>query len=632
MLTKLAFKNIYKNFRDYSVYIFTLVLSVSIFYMFNSIFAQGVMLKLSQDIMVALSGFNKLTYYISLFVSIVLGLLMVFANNFFMRARKKELGIYLTLGMKPKDIIVLITTETFLLALFALGFGLLFGTLLSQVMSLITANLFDADLRNYQFVFSMDAAVRTLVNYGVMFLTITLFNAVSIGRTTMVKLLAASKKGERLVFNTPVSIVLFLISVGLLYYSRHAIVNSTLLALPTIFGKALIAGCLATFLFYASVMKFLTILGGKIQSFYYRGLNMFVLRQLNSKIATSFLSMSVVSICLLIATMIFSSGYAVQQAFKTINENEYAYDLSLSVSFESKAAELLPEKDRTGIRAAHEYTLYKYYLSDFVSSPKNDVPVWLIGLEDYNALLHMKGRQPIALAADEYTMVTSNMGTLNAHKELRNGIQLKGGSLHYADLGVNLNVRNNSSGVVLVVPQQLASGSEGRNVAVMDFVSKEAAQNALDSIENLKDVWDYDYYSKIDFATESLGVRGLVAYVSLYMGFVFMISGSLIIALQQLSEANEKKQRYRVLSNLGANRRMIGRALFMQTFLYFFLPLIVAVYHAFTTMRLIQEVAEFGNMSYLYSTALYSALTVLLIYGIYFVLTYVLSKRIIYKN
>lgn len=113
MLTKLAFKNIYKNFRDYSVYIFTLVLSVSIFYMFNSIFAQGVMLKLSQDIMVALSGFNKLTYYISLFVSIVLGLLMVFANNFFMRARKKELGIYLTLGMKPKDIIVLITQKPF---------------------------------------------------------------------------------------------------------------------------------------------------------------------------------------------------------------------------------------------------------------------------------------------------------------------------------------------------------------------------------------------------------------------------------------------------------------------------------------------------------------------------------------
>lgn len=99
MLFKLSIRNMKKSFKDYAIYFLTLVLGVAIFYMFNSIDSQQAMLEVSQSTRDIIKLMINMLGYISVFVAVVLGLLIVYANNFLINRRKKEFGIYMTLGM-----------------------------------------------------------------------------------------------------------------------------------------------------------------------------------------------------------------------------------------------------------------------------------------------------------------------------------------------------------------------------------------------------------------------------------------------------------------------------------------------------------------------------------------------------
>ena len=154
MLFKLSLRNIHKSFKDYAIYFLTLILGVAIFYVFNAIGSQAVLLNVTErtyeiiDLMVTmLSG-------VSVFVSIVLGALIVYASRFLMKRRGREFGIYLTLGMSKSRVAGILLIETFIIGVVSLLVGLGLGVVLSQLMSAIVASMFEADMTNYTFVFS----------------------------------------------------------------------------------------------------------------------------------------------------------------------------------------------------------------------------------------------------------------------------------------------------------------------------------------------------------------------------------------------------------------------------------------------------------------------------------------------
>ncbi len=120
LVFKLSIKNMIKSIKDYGIYFLTLVLGVAIFYMFNSIDSQQAMLQISQstrDIIKLMIGMLEI---VSVFVAIVLGLLIVYANNFLINRRKKEFGIYMTLGMGRKQISKIILLETIFVGIISL--------------------------------------------------------------------------------------------------------------------------------------------------------------------------------------------------------------------------------------------------------------------------------------------------------------------------------------------------------------------------------------------------------------------------------------------------------------------------------------------------------------------------------
>ena len=154
MLCKLSLKNIKKSIKDYAIYFFTLVLGVSIFYVFNALGSQTIMLDVSSSMEKLIELMIQVLSYVSVFVSFVLGFLIICASRFLIKRRNKEFGIYLTLGFSKRKISMILFFETLFIGFISLIVGLLLGVMLSQFMSLIVANMFEADLTKFTFVFS----------------------------------------------------------------------------------------------------------------------------------------------------------------------------------------------------------------------------------------------------------------------------------------------------------------------------------------------------------------------------------------------------------------------------------------------------------------------------------------------
>ena len=171
---KLIIKNVYKNLRDYLIYFLTLMLAVSLFYAFNSIADQPAFLEMSMTRALLYEQLGKMISALSVVISIVLAFLIIYANQFLLKRRKKELGIYMMLGMKKGRISRIFAGETLCVGVIALGVGLIFGFILSQGASLIALKLFAIELDKYQLVFSIGAFQQTVICFALIFFIVML--------------------------------------------------------------------------------------------------------------------------------------------------------------------------------------------------------------------------------------------------------------------------------------------------------------------------------------------------------------------------------------------------------------------------------------------------------------------------
>ena len=213
MLFKLSLRNMKKSFKDYAIYFITLVLGVSIFYIFNSLDSQSAMLEVSKSTKEIIRLMINMLSMVSVFIAVILGLLIVYANNFLINRRKKEFGIYMTLGMGKKQISKILLIETVLVGIISLLIGLIIGIFMSQFMSVLVAKLFQADMTKFEFVFSTNACIKTCIYFMVMYLAVLIFNALTISRYKLINLINASKKNEKIKIKNPIiCIIIFILA------------------------------------------------------------------------------------------------------------------------------------------------------------------------------------------------------------------------------------------------------------------------------------------------------------------------------------------------------------------------------------------------------------------------------------
>jgi len=448
----LASRNVRKSFHEYSVYFLTIVIGVAMFYVFNSIESQSVMMELSENQTLMLLGLNTIMSYLSVFISIILGFLILYANAFLIRRRKKELGIYMALGMKKGKLSQILICETALVGTFSLAIGLLFGIFISQALAVLTANIYGVSLNRFVFVFSTSALWKSVIYFGAAFLFVMLFNTTNISRQELVDLIYADKMTSR--FRAPhlgISVVLFLVSLAMLAMAYYMVLSRGFVGIFANNGFQIIPislGIIGTFLFFYTFSGFFLKLVSKAKNIYFKDLNLFTLGQFSSKMNTAHLSMSFVCLMLFLSISSISVGSALAE------------------------------------------------------------------------------------------------------------------SIHAG-------------------------------------------------------------YSQSEAGT----VAG-ITYAALYIGIVFMLTCASVLAVAQLSEANDNRARYLLLSKLGASDRLLAGSLFKQIFFYFALPLVLALMHSVIAIIVMSDlIAIIGEINILI-TCLTSGLAIIALYGGYFLMTFFSAKTI----
>ena len=318
LLLKLSFKNMKKSFKDYAIYFLTLVLGVAIFYIFNSLDSQEAMLQVSQSTREIIKLMIGMLNIVSVFIAVVLGLLIVYANKFLVNRRKKEFGIYMTLGMGRRQISKILLLETMFVGILSLGVGLIVGIFASQFMSVLVAKLFEADMTKFQFVFSKEACVKTCIYFAVMYLAVMFFNMITVSRYKLINLLTAIKKNEKIKMKNPIVCVLvFLVAVAILGYSYWKVTAGVYtLATADKILPVILLGIIGTVLVFWSMSGFVLKLIQANKGIYLKGTNMFVLRQLNNKINTTVISMSVICLMLFLTISILSSSLSLRNTMR----------------------------------------------------------------------------------------------------------------------------------------------------------------------------------------------------------------------------------------------------------------------------------------------------------------------------
>lgn len=613
MFFKLARKNVTRSLRDYSVYFLTLTFGVSIFYVFNSLESQWAMQMLAQSAHYMVESILIFMNVFSVFVSVVLACLILYANTFLMKRRKRELGTYFLLGLPTGKVSLLLFLETLLIGVLALATGVLLGILLSQGLGFLTIAMFSAYPPQEQFglVFSVKAIGKTALYFGVIFLVVMVFTGVSISRAKLIELMQGGRKNEEMK-ERPLwrSVLTFLAGLVLLVIAYAMLLMRGLLYIDSLFFLMLALGTAGTLLFFRSLSGFLLRVVKGRKKLYYKGLNMFVLRQFNSRIHSTYLSMTVICLLLLLAIGITACSVGLNNTIEQNTNSSAPYDFTLQ-NYQGDMEQvdipaLLTENGfDTGTRLRESYLCNLYY--NDVEVTKDGSVETVAALSDYNALMTRQGRPGLS------------EGDL---PRLRDDALVTG----YMGIGAYL-VVSDETAERLSVRRQLFSGNYAGDT--------QTAENQLNETlaqPGFYETGSYHLGSRINIYMENMGSKILVLFMGLYLGMVFLLTAAAVLALQQLSQAADNQSRYGILARLGAPETMRDRSIFTQVFLAFFLPLALAVVHSVVGMTAANAViAEVGRVDSAASSAVTAAF-ILVIYGAYFLATYFGSKRIVRGN
>ncbi len=671
MYFKLSFRNVRKSFSNYTLYFLTLTFGVCVFYVFNSIEAQKAMMQISDSVLEVMESITKLMNGVSIFVSFILGFLIVYANSFLIRRRKREFGIYMTLGMEKHKISRILITETFIIGVFSLAVGLLGGVFVSQGLSVVTARLFEVDMTDYTFVFSAKAMWKTVLYFGGIFLIAIVASTISISRYKLIDLINSEKQNERQRVKKPIiTALLFVLSVSMIGVAYWMVLKYGILTFDRKIIIECALGAFGTVLFFAALSGFLLRIIKSNKAFYYKGLNMFVMRQIDSRINTTYISMALISLMLFVTIGIFSTGIGMTEILNRGYENAAPFDIAIYAQKNTDIEKTLKDNgikidEYTGSKSA--YKLYKdkenaltlgVVLSEVEALLPEDqreqikenmysAPISFITESDYNKTVEMQNKKGIKLPPGTVALLTQYNWVDANYSELLNTYAQKGSSIKIGDKVYPVSpeiltegISNMGSDILtLVVPDELAKegleaqsvlciNCKGDRVAAQDRFAKE-----MEQIENKQGESIGLYYvSQNDLHAMEGGSKAIISFVAIYVGIVFLITSAAVLALQQLSEAADNRHRYAILSKIGADNKLLSRTIFRQIAIYFMLPLAVACMHSVVGLKVANDaIREAGSLDAV-SSILMTAGLVLFVYGAYFLATCFGSKTIILKK
>lgn len=662
--------------KDYAIYFFTLILGVAIFYIFNAIETQSAMLKISNDTREIVKLLTQIMSWVSVFIACVLGFLVIYASRFLMKRRNKEFGLYLVLGMGKRKVSLILFFETLIIGIISLVVGIIIGIGASQFTSFLVASMFQADMSKYQFVFSSQACIKTILNFVLIYVIVIIFNTFSINKCKLIDLFQGNRKNEKIKLKNPIICgIIFAISIVMLiiaYYNVTAgyskITNGKQLAIY------IVMGCVGTFLFFWSVSGLLLKVVSSMKGIYYKGLNTFTFRQMSSRVNTNVFSMTIISLMLFITICVLSSGLYIRNSLNDSLKQGVPADINfnkvVNLSKEDGYGKKEVESSNKSIFQFFEENGYNIepYLKEYVdlyiyqsenvtlndtlgnNDEKDDSPTMLevpeniVKVSDYNRLARFYGKDTIELNDDEYIVLCDYSPMIKLrNKSLKAGVKINvfGNELipKYKECQegfIEMSGNPSNTGIIIV-----PDGIVDENHKIREFIAanysmddKKEVEKFEQKVEKIYDETRWNYMvpmvnTKNNIIDSAVGIGAIGAFIGLYIGVILLISGAAILALKELSESADNVERFRMIRKLGADEKQINKALFRQTALFFIFPLALAIVHSIFGMMFSKQILDFIGTKMIGPSIGMTAIILLVIYGGYFLISYFCSKNII---
>ncbi|MBO4524666.1 MAG: FtsX-like permease family protein [Ruminococcus sp.] len=679
MLFKISLSNIRKSLKDYAIYFFTLILGVAIFYVFNAIETQTAFIKMNEAQRNIIDILIKSVSGVSVFVAVVLGLLIVYASRFLMKRRNKEFALYMMLGMSKWRISALLLCETVIIGIGSLVVGLLIGVGLSQVMSAVVANMFEADMNDYKFTISSSAITKTIIYFSIMYIVVMLRSGVVISKCRLITLMNSERRSEKITMKNPwLCVIVFLISAIALGWAYYTVGwNFANLSLRKI-GISMLIGCISTYFIFWSVAGMLLRVVMSAKGIYYRGLNSFTFRQISSKVNTTVASMTVICLMLFVTICTLSTAFVIRNSLnKSVEENfpvDFCGYFSLNAS-DSDSEYLYKGGDIDEVYAQqnmsiyddfkeyyhfHDYTEENYTFDSLIGDKKEEFlgdsmsiyslmnfDISFLKLSDYNALMKLYGKKQIELSNGEYAICTNISGMPEIYNKFLQdspeitvmGKTFKPRSAKCIESFVYPDMQESNIGTIIVPDNDVSEEYRGTdyfigNYEANDKKGKEAAEETARShwnnaISGIEEDFRSGFDTRIEASSNAIGIGAIVTFLGLYIGFIFLVSCGTILALKELSESADSLPRYTMLRKLGVEEKEITKSIFLQSGIFFLLPLLLACLHSYVGMKfgmLGLDMVVGGEYT---KTVLFTATVLIVIYGGYFLLTFLGSKAIV---
>lgn len=673
MLFKLSLKNISKSIKDYAIYFFTLILGVAIFYVFNAIDDQSVMMKVSSTTAEIIKLMTNVLSGVSVFVSIVLAFLIVYASRFLIKRRNKEFGVYLTLGMSKKKISLILFIETLIIGIVSLVVGLGIGFLLSQLMSILVANMFEADLTRFQFVFSTNACIKTLIYFSIMYFVVMIFNTINISKCKLIDLMHSNKKSEKIKLKNPLfCTIVFIISciaLGFAYYQVtggiEKMTNANSIFVP------IGIGAVSTFFVFWSLSGLLLKIFISMKNTYYKGLNSFTLRQFSSKINTMTFSMTIICLMLFITICVLSSAMSMKNSLNKnvvefsprdieiskpanvdLEDSDFTdkqienYKLSFEEIFTKNGFDFKKFKNIVYFSLyADDYVTLKSTLGTYYKTAKKNYPflryddyIVLMKNSDYNNLANNFNLEKINLNSGQYAVVGNYKEMIDIKNEAlkRNTEIIVNQRIYLPKYKKAINgfyemgSQKSEIGFIVLPDDALNENQKISNKMVADYNgNQDDIEKDVTSFLNNTSKYIITFNTKKDIRDASVGLGAIVTFLGLYLGIIFLISCAAILALKELSESSDNVEKFVVLRKIGVDEQELNKALFKQIGIFFMFPLILAIIHSIFGVMFCNNILKTMGVSFNLKSVIITSLFIIFIYGGYFLVTYICSKNII---
>lgn len=672
---QLAKSNVKKSIKDYMVYFITLSFGVALLYSFNSI----------DKTLSNLMGNGMLDAYIymsrgilggfSIIICLVFGFLITYSNNFIMKKRKREFGIYTTLGMDKRDINKLMLKENAIIGFLSLCFGLILGIFASQGIGIITFKMINIDSLAFKFSISISAIIKTILLFGFVLLLVNKFNKKNIAKYKLIDLINSNKKNENFTNDKGIkNVIIFILSIMLILGS-YMILKTLFEPKTTIISICIALILLGTYLFFISISDFVLKQIKKRKKLYYDNLTMFTISQMSSRIKS--MSLSITVICLVIfaalVTIPFGMGFAdylkqdlgvttpfdatvtrynnsikYENVFK--EEKVYSDDKVLTTETYNTLKDALvkggfPYDDL--VSKSMEVKLYELNNITFNKIFNNDksdydynIPI--ISIKDYNNIRKQQGLKEINLKSNEFVLNGNGPkskklldGLINNNMELK--LNINNHKLKFSNIGSDIYYYNSNTvpnSITLIVPNQVLDNLYPTmtylNVNYLKS-NNEYDNKFSNELMNFRDNEGYDlnFESKLVINGEKISLNVVFSFISIYLGIILLISAGAILALKQISESTVNKERFDTLRKIGVKEQDIKKSIFIQVLILFSMPLILATLHSIFVSNLLYEVILELSSVGLYKNICVSSAIVAVIYGSYFFASYYDSLSII---